>query len=364
MLPKTIAVVCAVLLVVSTADARKNLLCHWSASMPANLINGNYCTHVLYSSIALDASGNLQYGHHTEAQAMGFIADLRFLRSIFPHLRIMVSIGGWEASNTAWSSMAASPAARSNFARTLLDLAISQQLNGIDISWQFPNYNGNSPQDMFNFNLLLLELRTTLGSSYEISVALGAGEWRTNLSYDVPAIFELADFVSLMAFEMTGGFNSVTGIHSALYEGPNDLSGANAHNAVNVLVARGAIREKLILGVASYGVAFTLASPFLNGVGSPAAGGAPGLPFRLICQRLNVGTLTGRWENSQASNYAFDGTFWIGYDNIDAAWLKAVFINFEELGGAMLWNLDDDDYNNVCGIRHYPLLWELFTFMQ
>jgi GH18 family chitinase len=67
-----------------------------------------------------------------------------------------------------------------------------------DIDWEYPNQNGNTGHDKNNFILLLQTLKQTLGSSYSVSVAIGAGEWRTGLSYNVQQMFAAVDFVNVM----------------------------------------------------------------------------------------------------------------------------------------------------------------------
>ena len=43
--------------------------------------------------------------------------------------------------------------------------------------------------------------------------------------------------------------------------------------------------------------------------------------------------------------YAYKGNQWVGYDTIDYVKMKANFINNNELGGAMFWDLSTDDFN-------------------
>lgn len=80
--------------------------------------------------MGLDTVGNLNHLHRTEAQGLGFITELRALRSLFPHLRIIVAIGGW-SETSVWSEMAASPGARANFANNCFNFVQQQQLDGI-----------------------------------------------------------------------------------------------------------------------------------------------------------------------------------------------------------------------------------------
>ena len=43
--------------------------------------------------------------------------------------------------------------------------------------------------------------------------------------------------------------------------------------------------------------------------------------------------------------YAFNGPYWIGYDDIESIALKAQYVNFLGVGGAMIWSKDTDDFS-------------------
>ena len=54
--------------------------------------------------------------------------------------------------------------------------------------------------------------------------------------------------------------------------------------------------------------------------------------------------------------YAFNGNQWVGYDDVAMDRRKSQFVLDKGYGGAMIWALDLDDFNNVCGCEKYPLL--------
>lgn len=158
-----------------------------------------------------------------------------------------------------------------------------------------------------------------------------------------------------MTYDLHGGWTGYTGIHTALFPGPNDPSNNNVDYSVQLLLNRGAPREKLIMGMATYGNAFRLNDPGNNGVGAPAAG-AGSWHYRDICQRINMGQLSYRWEDAQRSPYAYAGYDWVGYDDVRAIEEKSRYINQHNLGGGMFWSIDSDDYQNACGQGFQPLL--------
>lgn len=225
----------------------------------------------------------------------------------------------------------------------------------VDIDWEYPNYDGNRPEDKQNFIYLLEDLRHEISTHYLLTVAIGAGAWRTNLSYDIPGIFRVCDFVNLMTYDMHGGWEPTTGIHGAMYRGPNDQTDANVQFSVQFLIGFGIDRTKLILGIPAYGIGFTLTNAAANGVGAAANSGGYYEHYQQMCLWENAGW-NQRFEETQMVPYIFQGNQWYGYDNLRSVEHKSNFINAQGLGGAMFWELTAEDWNNSCGGGYWPLI--------
>ena len=54
--------------------------------------------------------------------------------------------------------------------------------------------------------------------------------------------------------------------------------------------------------------------------------------------------------------YAIHEDQWVSYDDMNMVSRKAEYIIDNDFGGAMIWALDLDDFNNICGCGKYPLL--------
>ena len=54
--------------------------------------------------------------------------------------------------------------------------------------------------------------------------------------------------------------------------------------------------------------------------------------------------------------YAYKNSQWVSFDDIDTIEQKMQLIKDYDLGGAMIWALDLDDFNDQCGGGKYPLL--------
>ena len=115
----------------------------------------------------------------------------------------------------------------------------------------------------------------------------------------------------------------------------------------------GASKNKVVLGIPTYGRSFTLTSS--TNVHPPNAyftnGGSPGpilnqvgfLGYQEICLFMN----NEGWSKIDDINgpYAYKGNQWVGFDNIESAQRKAQYVMDENLGGAMFWDTSTDDFN-------------------
>lgn len=54
--------------------------------------------------------------------------------------------------------------------------------------------------------------------------------------------------------------------------------------------------------------------------------------------------------------YAYKGNQWVSFDDADMIRKKSELVKTMNIGGAMIWALDLDDFRNSCGCETYPLL--------
>lgn len=132
--------------------------------------------------------------------------------------------------------------------------------------------------------------------------------------------------------------------------------------AANYWVQKGAPKEKIVIGLAFYGRAFTLTSSE-DGVGSPAKAGAS-FPYTResgyvayyeVCELIAKGA-TLHYLNDQHVPYLVSGKQWVGYDDANSLREKVRYIRDNGFGGTMAWALDLDDFKgHFCGQGPYPL---------
>lgn len=76
------------------------------------------------------------------------------LKDKFPHLKVMIGIGGWNQKSFNYSSMVLNKENRTTFIQSVLQLLKTHDLDGLDINWQFPGDRGGRPSDKNNYVLL------------------------------------------------------------------------------------------------------------------------------------------------------------------------------------------------------------------
>lgn len=316
------------------------------------------CTHVIFSFLGIDSNGNINFMERGESAASAAIQGALDLRSRNPNLKLLAAIGGWsDAMVYPWSNLASNSGARSNLANNILSILQRFNLNGIDIDWEYPNRDQDRPQDKQNFISLLRDIKNKLGSTYSLSIAIGVGSWRTGLSYNVQEMFQICDFVNVMTYDMHGGWEHKTGLHSALYRGSYDNTASNVDESVRLLLNFGVDRSKIIVGIPTYGYRFQLDNAGNNGIGAPANyHPSRNSGYREICKGVRSGLLSVRYDEQQKAPYGINGNEWIGYDNVRSVTEKAYYIKNNGFGGAMFWSLDMDDYDGVCSEGRFPLI--------
>ena len=136
-------------------------------------------THINYGFANLTAEGTcalgdpyadtekFHAGDSMEAGALrGSFNQLQKLKQAHPHLRTMISVGGWTWSGN-FSPAAAGPESRAKLAQSCAAFMRQYGFDGLDIDWEFPVGGGLagtqvSPDDRANYTPLLAELRAQL----------------------------------------------------------------------------------------------------------------------------------------------------------------------------------------------------------
>lgn len=270
--------------------------------------------------------------------------------------------------------MASDPEARARFVESVLRFLEQFNFDGLDLDWEYPGSRGGASYDKQNFVRLLRELSEAFRPrGYLLTAAVSAGKWFVEPAYDIPQVSKYLDLINLMAYDYHGGWETKTGMNAPLFSSAkHDLSREdrtlNVNWSVNYWLSQGAAREKLMLGVGSYGRSFTLDNGQLNGLNAPASqkGRAgpytrePGsLGYNELCESLKAApkSWTVVRDPDYLAPYAYNTERqWVGYDDRESLALKARFAKSMGLGGLMMWSIETDDFQGRCHDEKFPLL--------
>jgi len=321
----------------------------------------------------------------------GNFAAIQQLKQLHPNLKVLMSLGGASAANTAaFVSDAGTAAGRQALAASCINIFIQGNItqgvtapglfDGFNIDWEFP-----TASDTQNFTALLAEFRNqlnalskTTGKQYVLSFDGPAGA-QNYVNIDLKAAANQVDFITIDGYNYAGSWDTQTNDASSLFDDKQDPlygQGLDIDATVNAYLAAGVPPHKYTMGLPLYGAGWTGVPnvnhglyqnstgpspvPMANGVGlcPDDDGTVPGCDPLLTPGLATYGTLVNLQSNGYGLYYdplrvavslydATPGTFYT-FDNPLSAFLKMIYIDVKVpggLGGAYVWALKDDDAN-------------------
>ena len=307
-------------------------------------------THVNYA-FANVRDGRVVEGFARDAENFKTLAALR---RTHPHLKVLVSVGGWTWSG-GFSDAALTSTARRRFVDSAVDFVVRHDLDGADIDWEYPGLPGygnvHRAEDRQNFTSLMRELRAALDArgrrmkrAYLLTLAAGASsDFLAHTEMD--RVARVADLVNLMTYDfLVPPGDGVAGHHANLYASAADAKGQSADRAVRAFLAAGVPADRLVLGVPFYGRAWTIA----EGEGPYGPGTAPGdrvdTSYGALAAALRQGAFVRRFDAQAHAPYLWEASrrLFVTYDDPESLALKAAYVRRHGLRGMMFWELGDD----------------------
>ena len=248
-----------------------------------------------------------------------------------PSLKVLLMIGGWGDKADGFSMMARDARKRTLFCQSCKEHIDNYGLDGIDIDWEYPtagpSENGRHPDDTRNFNLVLKELRETIGNTKIISYASSASadyvDWKTAMLY--------MDYVNVMTYDMGD-----PPYHNApLYYSAAITRKRSVDQSITQHFATGVPLNRQVMGVPFYGHG---TDPYKDDVKFNEMAG-------IFSSSKYEGKNIRKWDAVAKVPYLVDeaGTFLLGYDDQESVTYKGQYVVQKNLLGAMFWEYRHDD---------------------
>lgn len=299
-------------------------------------------THIIFSFLKLQ---NDTLTFHNEQQKSS-LEQIVALKKENPHLKVMVSIGGWSGCAPC-SDLFSSAEHRNNFAVTAVKLFEEYHIDGIDLDWEYPaieGYPGHAYKeaDKENFTALIQRIREEMGDKYLLSFAAGGFVQYLQRSVEWQKVIPLVDFVNLMTYDLVGGYSLVTGHHTPLRDyNPGQQS---VKKCVNWLLEHNVPANKLIVGAAFYARVWQNVADTNHGL---YQGGnfLQGVAYKNFDTYFNdTSGYKKYWDKKAKAPFQYNRSkkLFATFDDERSIKAKTRFIRQKKLGGIMFWELIQD----------------------
>ncbi|KAG5564148.1 hypothetical protein RHGRI_000365 [Rhododendron griersonianum] len=267
-----------------------------------------------------------------------------------PSIITLLSIWTGDSNFSTFFSMATQPSHRSSFIESSIRTARLYRFHGLDLYGVKPD---TSTSNMRDVGILLDDWRTAINRESKDStqsplVLTMAGHYlpsKNITSYPMESIRRNVDWVHIVSYDYhLSTAANFTGAHSALYDPSSNIS---TDYGIKEWISRGLPADKMVLGLAYHGYAWTLVDPMANAIGSPGRGPAVTLDgsmsYRFIKSYMKCYGEKVGYNSTYVTNYCISGSVWIGYDDVEAIRTKVSYAREKGLLGYKVWQVSNDD---------------------
>ena len=110
----------------------------------------------------------------------------------------------------------------------------------------------------------------------------------------------------------------------------------------------GMSKNKIMVGIPTYGHVFKLATTQNWGPDSAVVGQLPDVSYTEVCKLMRNSSTKIAFNEESKVPYLVNGDQWVTYDDPQSVAFKAQWIRDNGLAGAMTFDLNSDDYHFVC----------------
>lgn len=298
---------------------------------------------------------NLAFGRVQDDSTVSLVDVQSKLESVLDvrkqGIRVVLSIGGGNASLPQFSNAAFTAENRAIFAESLLELTKQYHFDGIDIDWEYPGFNTgrDTSIDRPNYTLLVGTLNLKLkeyNKDLLVTAALPGGKWVYE-RYALDKVQKYLDFIHLMTYDFHDSQYAYH--HTALYSSSNTSDKSSVKDSVDIYVNNGVPIEKIVIGCAFYGRVYILTGPATtpNGIGSSnVAKSGDYMPYTAIYEYLknNKGSYKSGYDTKACAPYIYieSERKVITYDSANSISAKCNYVNSTNVGGIMYWENGED----------------------
>ncbi|CAD6188302.1 unnamed protein product [Caenorhabditis auriculariae] len=333
------------------ATSSSSLSIFYIAKVPTDI-----CTHIaLIGSTFVGSSG--QFVPPPSFVSTSFLS----LKRRNSALKLLLCLTG---PNPNFSLLVSSEETIERFVTDSHDFLTENELDGMDIDWEFPTWSADAqPTDKQRFSTLLRQLRSRYGKKLLLTVAVSGPPTITKLAYDVEALERYADLVNVMNydFHIFSPKLPFVGFNAPLRHFRAEMSVLglmNSEASMATYAKLGLSANKTLFGVPTYARGYRLLTRFLHRPFSPAVATDDRFTnYAAVCQLEKNRNYQKRWNSRAASPYLYGkDKLWLSYETMRSLSQKVRFARSLGVAGIMVYDIGSDDVGGECGLGPFPLL--------
>ncbi|KAF6803218.1 glycoside hydrolase family 18 protein [Colletotrichum sojae] len=279
----------------------------------------------------------------------------------------IVSLGGWDFSVLPGTFMilreAAQPANRDIFKRNIISFMNENNLDGIDLDWEYPgapdipDIPSDDPANGLNYYRLLASIKAEVGSSKSVSFAAPSSYWYLR-SFPIKQMVGALDYIVFMTYDLHGQWDAGNAWTSPGCPTGNCLRShvneTETKDSLSMITKAGAASNKVLVGVTSYGRSFKMAQAGCDGEtclftgdnrnSQAAKGRCTGTAGYISNAEIDEIMATERknkvWTKEGSNMMVYDDTEWVAWMDDDMKKKRAEFYDSYNFLGTTDWAID------------------------
>ncbi|CAF3103620.1 unnamed protein product [Rotaria sp. Silwood2] len=336
-------------------------------SMTPEDIDPCLCTHIIYAFSEMENNQLIPTEKHDlkDNNQAGFFDRFNAWKSVNKNIKTLLAVGGWDMGMKDFAGIVKSEKTMKSFAESSIKYLRKHKFDGLDLDFEYPgvDWRDSPKEDKQKFTRLCeilyeayeKEAEKTGNERLLLTAAVAAAKVNIDKAYEVDKLVSVIDWFNLMTYDFHGSWDQNRAHHSSLNSKDNEKDDTMYIDfAVKYFQKLGMPANKMMLGLGTYGRGDTPAMPYTGFKGENGFVAYYESCIQIVCEKMKE-----TWDAKQLVPY-IAGPYnqpKAGVENVRSMKYKANYIKQNNLGGAMIWTLDMDDFRGqFCCQGKFPLI--------